>query len=158
MGGGDPWLVVQQVYKLALGLYAAGLRRIEGNIYVDDGFFDSVREGPGWEQDDTDNAYQAPMGALSANFNAVSVYILPSEPGKPARVTTIPETRYLKLENTAVTSEGRRTRIITHTPPEKDLQQSHRGRSYPSESPAAGLSPQNRQPAPLRGLADPRPS
>ncbi len=121
VGGGDPWLVVQQVYKLALGLYAAGLRRIEGNIYVDDGFFDSVREGPGWEQDDTDNAYQAPMGALSANFNAVSVYILPSEPGKPARVTTIPETRYLKLENTAVTSEGRRTRIITHTPPEKDF-------------------------------------
>ncbi len=114
-GGGDPALTVEQIYRLATELYARGLRRIEGNIYIDDSYFDSVRQGPGWEQDDTDNAYQAPMGALSANFNAVTVRIRPSVPGQAARVVVIPQTRYIEVRNTATTMAKRRTRLQVHS-------------------------------------------
>ena len=119
-GGGDPWLVIEQLYKIGAELYARGLRKIKGDIIIDDGFFDQLREPPGWEQDDTDNAYQAPTGALSANFNAVSVYVAPGEAGKAAKVTVLPMTRYISVENSAVTVERRRTRLTVHSLKDKD--------------------------------------
>ncbi len=115
VGFGNPWMVVEELYRLAAELHAIGLRRIEGDILIDDRYFDAVREGPGWEQDDTDNAYQAPMGALSANFNSIAVYILPGEEGQPARVSLLPLSRYAPIENSAVTENGRRTRLIVHS-------------------------------------------
>ncbi|RJO64111.1 MAG: D-alanyl-D-alanine carboxypeptidase/D-alanyl-D-alanine-endopeptidase [Myxococcales bacterium] len=120
VGGGDPWMVVEQVYRLAAELYAVGLRKIEGDLVVDQSFFDDVYQGPGWEQDDSNAAYQAPMGALSVNFNTIAVYVTPAANGQPPAVGVLPLSPYLKIDNTAVTSEHARSAVIVDAPKDGD--------------------------------------
>ncbi len=116
VGGGDPWLVNERVSKLAMDLYNRGLRRIEGNILVDDSFFDDQREGPGWDDDATNYSYRAPLGAMSVNFNSVGVHVYPTlEVGKPARVMVAPRTVYYDL-TTEITTEKRWSMVIVETP------------------------------------------
>jgi D-alanyl-D-alanine carboxypeptidase/D-alanyl-D-alanine-endopeptidase (penicillin-binding protein 4) len=116
VGGGDPLLTGERLQRLADGLRAKGLASVTGDLIVDDTFFTRTRLGPGWEQDDTDNYYQAPLGAFSAHFNSVWVYVLPGEVNEPVRVATIPQTRYLTIENAAVTRTGARGHLVVSTP------------------------------------------
>jgi D-alanyl-D-alanine carboxypeptidase/D-alanyl-D-alanine-endopeptidase (penicillin-binding protein 4) len=95
-GFGDPYLVPERIYHLAGRLVVAGVRRIAGNLVVDDSYFTGDRLAYGWESDRSSNAYMAPMGALSASFNAVAVHVLPaSRPGHPARIMLDPPSDYL---------------------------------------------------------------
>lgn len=51
-GKGDPLLEINDIEKLAVGLVKSGVKFIEGDIIVDESYFDTVREGPGWMWDD----------------------------------------------------------------------------------------------------------
>ncbi|HEX6839860.1 MAG TPA: D-alanyl-D-alanine carboxypeptidase, partial [Polyangia bacterium] len=76
-GHGDPTLVVEDLWRVVTDLYAGGLRKVSGDLVVDDTFFDDVRVGPGFEQKQEDLPFRAPNGALSLNYNAVAVHVLP---------------------------------------------------------------------------------
>lgn len=117
VGGGDPMLSSERLTMLAESLKTRGLSRVRGDLVVDDSFFTQTRQGPGWDEDDSDHYYQAPMGAFSAHYNSVWVHVLPGRPGAPVRVVTIPESSYLEIENMAVTREDTRGRLTVHTPP-----------------------------------------
>ncbi|WP_310599277.1 D-alanyl-D-alanine carboxypeptidase [Desulfobulbus sp.] len=69
-GFGDPSLVSEEVAELAGQLRRQGLRRVQ-TLYVDTTAFVLERQVPGSE--DSDNPYDAPVGALSVNFNAVAL-------------------------------------------------------------------------------------
>ncbi|MDC0948910.1 D-alanyl-D-alanine carboxypeptidase [Gammaproteobacteria bacterium] len=69
-GYGDPWLTSEELEVIALNLKRKGIDRV-GNIVVDDRQFGDIYRVDG--QTDTRNPYDAPLGALSANFNSVSV-------------------------------------------------------------------------------------
>jgi serine-type D-Ala-D-Ala carboxypeptidase/endopeptidase (penicillin-binding protein 4) len=116
-GYGDPFLIDQRLHYLALELQALDIKKIEGPIIVDDSFFDDVREGPGWSQDSSSRAYQAPVSALSLDFNTVRVLVFPgAQAGKPARVELMPESDHFRLVNHIVTRRGRsRVRIETES-------------------------------------------
>ncbi|MBW2703117.1 MAG: D-alanyl-D-alanine carboxypeptidase/D-alanyl-D-alanine-endopeptidase [Deltaproteobacteria bacterium] len=108
-GYGDPFLVNERLTYLAEELSAMGIKKIDGPIILDDTSFDEENEGPGWAQDNSSRPYQAPMGALSLNFNSVAVRIFPGEKiGAPAVVEPLPESNHFKVENKVIT--GRRTR------------------------------------------------
>ncbi len=125
-GYGDPFLVNEQLSYLVSNLHTlAGVRRIDGPIVLDDSYFDNQVEGPGWEQDDTSRPYQAPMGALSFNFNSVAVLLFPGRTiGSPARVELYPDSKHFLLVNQTrtvprgwysdldVSSVGRQTKIM----------------------------------------------
>ena len=84
---------------------------------LDDSYFDAEKWGPGWEQETTDKAYAAPVGALSLNHNAVAIYISPgSRPGQRARVELEPDADCFVLQNgvTTIREDGRR-KIRPHT-------------------------------------------
>ena len=116
VGGGDPWLVNERVAKLAMDLVDTGLKMIEGNILIDDTFFDDRREGPGWDDDATNFSYRAPLGAMSVNFNSIGVHVYPaSEVGKAARVMVSPVSVYYDLK-ADVATEKRWTMILADTP------------------------------------------
>lgn len=115
-GGGDPYLGPEQLAGFADELHSHGLRHISGNILIDEGYFDDKREGAGWEQDDTDNSYQAPMGAMSVNFNSITIYISPGALNAPPLVSILPQSSYLKIDNKALTTDVGRTLLIVHTP------------------------------------------
>ncbi len=51
-GRGDPVLQADDIVKLVETVVESGVNSIEGNIVVDETYFDSVREGPGWMWDD----------------------------------------------------------------------------------------------------------
>src|SRR5207245_2604554 len=87
------------------------VRGVQGNIVVDDSYFDGPRLANGWEQDATSNAYMAPYGALSVGFNAVLVHVLPGAAGTDARILVEPDSGYAKL-----VGRHRRPRPSRHRP------------------------------------------
>ncbi len=51
-GSGDPILKTEDVVNLAVKVVESGILSIDGGIIVDESYFDTVREGPGWMWDD----------------------------------------------------------------------------------------------------------
>lgn len=107
-GKGDPSLDTERLYRIVRELKFLGLREVRGNLVVDDTWFDSQYEGPGWEQDDADRPYMAGAGALSLNFNSVAVHVHPgAKEGEKVRVFVDPPSDYILVENNGITTSGR---------------------------------------------------
>ncbi len=69
-GRADPYLVSEELDRVAAGLKAVGVTRVTG-IGLDDTYFDQDVEIAG--RSSTDNPYDAPVTALAANFNTVNL-------------------------------------------------------------------------------------
>lgn len=95
-GGGDPSLTSEQYWRLAADLRAAGVSRISGALILDDSLFDAQRLHPGWGRASS-RAYYGPVGALSANYSAFSLRVLPGAArGAPALLRIDPPIAYLR--------------------------------------------------------------
>ena len=106
-GYGAPDLVGESWWLMARRLAALGLRRVEGDLVADDTYFDAVRRPAGWPAPTADSWYNAPVGALSCNFNVVSVRIDPSPlAGARPDVTLEPIASFFQVLNRAVTTTG----------------------------------------------------
>lgn len=105
-GRGDPLLYTERIYGIAGELLHRGLRKV-GRIVVDDSYFDDVRGGPGWDQENTansDRAYMAPAGALSINHNTVAIYVSPgAADGQRAKIELEPPSDFFVVDNAVVT-------------------------------------------------------
>lgn len=102
-GGGDPTLTSEQWWRLAADLRIAGLRRVRGDLWMDDSLFDAERWHPSWGEI-TSRAYHAPVGALSANYGAFFVAVTAApQPGGAVRVGVDPPVPYLRVVNRAQT-------------------------------------------------------
>ena len=71
-GGGDPYLVSEELDSAVAGLKRQGLRDVTG-IGLDDTLFAASDKIPG--RSSSDNPYDAPVTALAANFNTVNVRV-----------------------------------------------------------------------------------
>ncbi|MFV1951595.1 MAG: D-alanyl-D-alanine carboxypeptidase/D-alanyl-D-alanine-endopeptidase, partial [Nitrospinota bacterium] len=113
-GFGDPMLISEELWMMVKDLRNIGIRTITGDIIADDTFFDSERVGNGWGNHIGPQAYNARIGALSLNFNTVTVYVEPArEEGDSPIVILDPLTRFVSVENRAVTiSRGKGNRFI----------------------------------------------
>lgn len=104
-GRGDPYLVTEELFVLTRGVKDLGLVEVRGNIIVDDSYF-----LPGKPLDENEElgprAYHAPYSALSLNFNSLKLVLLPTLPGKPAKVLTDPISEYGTVENEVRTVKG----------------------------------------------------
>ena len=60
-----------------------GIRRVRGDLVVDDAVFDDERLGTGWMWDDEPFPFSAQIGALSVDGNTVTVRATPGALGKP---------------------------------------------------------------------------
>ncbi len=97
VGGGDPVLTSEQWWRLAADLHRIGLRRVEGDVWLDDSAFDAQRWHPGWGVI-TSRAYHAPIGALTANYGAFAIEVRPGTgPGTSARAVVDPPVGTLSL-------------------------------------------------------------
>ncbi|MCG5514634.1 MULTISPECIES: D-alanyl-D-alanine carboxypeptidase/D-alanyl-D-alanine-endopeptidase [unclassified Ectothiorhodospira] len=98
-GGGDPFLVSEEVWKLAGALRRSGIERIEGDLIFDLSHYDVVPEDPGDFDGRPFRAYNQPPHALLMNFNAVRFEFRPGEDGRSVQVTTDPPLSHLQLDN-----------------------------------------------------------
>ncbi|HXH28228.1 MAG TPA: D-alanyl-D-alanine carboxypeptidase/D-alanyl-D-alanine-endopeptidase, partial [Candidatus Polarisedimenticolia bacterium] len=113
-GSGDPALVGESFWLMARRLAAMGLRRVEGELVADDSYFDGVRRPPGWRSADVDSWFNAPVSALSCNFNVVTVRVDPSPfLGTRPDVTLEPIASYFQVLNRATTTTGPTTLSVT---------------------------------------------
>jgi serine-type D-Ala-D-Ala carboxypeptidase/endopeptidase (penicillin-binding protein 4) len=113
-GGGDPSLVSERLWMLVNDLMRSGIKKILGNIVVDSSFYDGIRTPEARPKYLKDQAYNAPIGGLSFNFNTCTVYVKPGEKvGSAPRVYTDPENTYIDVVNQATTSKAGSTHTLT---------------------------------------------
>lgn len=101
------WLLVNEFKNIPI-------HKMIGNIIADNSFFDSLLRVKTWKQANGSEAYNAPLGALSFNFNTVTVYVSPgNRAGDKPQVIVEPDTQYIKIKNKGHTlSSKKRGRLI----------------------------------------------
>ncbi|MGW3348383.1 D-alanyl-D-alanine carboxypeptidase/D-alanyl-D-alanine endopeptidase [Nonomuraea rubra] len=128
-GTGDPTMLAEDYDALAAKVAGAGVRVVTGKLVADDTWFDSQRLGNDWAWDDETAYYAAPISALTASpdrdYDAGSVIVSVAADGDKVKVSTTPETDYLKIVNRATVGaetdvlierqHGTRTVVITGT-------------------------------------------
>jgi D-alanyl-D-alanine carboxypeptidase/D-alanyl-D-alanine-endopeptidase (penicillin-binding protein 4) len=90
--------------ELAAEVYNRGVRTVEGSLIADDTYFVSQPYGGGWEIDDLQWGYGAPVSALAVNDNVTIVNVLPAaQAGEPALVRLEPLVDYYQIDNRVIT-------------------------------------------------------
>jgi len=107
--------------RLVRRLKALGVTRIDGQIVVDNSYFDAQNLPPHFdEQPDEQAAFRAPIAATSYNFNSFALYVRPALAGiGPTRIEVRPPNDYVKVVNTSTTTKTGRSllRIDTKVEP-----------------------------------------
>lgn len=103
-GGGDPSLTSERMWMLVNELKRSGIRTIQGNMVADSSYYDEEKNPSSRPKYLRDQAYNAPVGALSFNFNTTTIFVRPAEnPGERPVVFTDPENSYIDVVNQATT-------------------------------------------------------
>jgi D-alanyl-D-alanine carboxypeptidase/D-alanyl-D-alanine-endopeptidase (penicillin-binding protein 4) len=111
VGGGDPLIsgrfqdsltVLLQYW--ANSLIDLGIEKINGDIVVDNNFFEPDEIGPGWSYDYLSYWYACPVSALSFNDNCVDFHAYPVRNlGDACQIVFSPPTDYIAITNNSVT-------------------------------------------------------
>jgi D-alanyl-D-alanine carboxypeptidase/D-alanyl-D-alanine-endopeptidase (penicillin-binding protein 4) len=109
-GGGDPGFTAERLWLLVQHLYHHGIKKIKGNLVLDDFFFDSVLVGPGFDEDSTSRAYQPLICALSASFNTLAVHVRSGKAvGSPVAVDIFPKIAGVSILSSAKTTSSEKS-------------------------------------------------
>lgn len=108
-GGGDPGFVSESMWFLVNEFTRNGVEKIDGDIIVDASRFDNIHIDESRDDKRVDRAYDAPVSAMSFNWNSVNVYVRPTKNGEKPTVWVDPENTLFKVENKAVTGNGNPT-------------------------------------------------
>lgn len=120
-GYGDPTVSTEDLWRLASELSSRNIKRIKGDLVIDDTFFDEQRLAPAYEQKNQDSAYRAAAGAISLNYNAVSIRVQPgAAEGQPARISLDPPSAYFLVVSEARTISSGRGSLFVEASEEKD--------------------------------------
>ena len=113
-GRGDPLFDSDDLERMVEKLVEMDIKEMQGDIVVDETYFDAVRWGKGWMWDDGPiGGYYPHLNALTINRNGVLVHISPgSKIDDPVRVHLDPPTQYMKIVNEATTvGHSEKTRL-----------------------------------------------
>jgi len=111
-GGGNAFLLYENFLDWANQLRLQGVKKIDGPIVVDNTLFAGEDLPPLFDTKNEDAAYRAPIGALSVNFNGISVLVDPgAKVGEPAKYRLVPANQHIQVVNRANTVVGQRRTI-----------------------------------------------
>lgn len=96
-GYGDPYLVEENVWKMLGELRRTGVRRITGDLVIDDTYFAPPARDPGDFDGQAYRLYNVLPNALMVNFKAVTFVFTPR--ADRVEVTTLPELPNLRIVN-----------------------------------------------------------
>ncbi|MFN3716608.1 MAG: D-alanyl-D-alanine carboxypeptidase/D-alanyl-D-alanine-endopeptidase [Thiobacillus sp.] len=80
-GQGDPSLTLERLWLMQRALRAQGVRQISGGLILDSSYFELPETDSGAFDGEPFAPYNAPAGALVANFNALTLRLRPSASG-----------------------------------------------------------------------------
>ncbi|MFH1262082.1 MAG: D-alanyl-D-alanine carboxypeptidase/D-alanyl-D-alanine-endopeptidase [Pseudomonadota bacterium] len=104
IGRGDPSLVDETMWLLVEEARRKGVQKIAGDLIADDSYFPATRDHGIEFEGDGERAFTAPIGALSTNFNSLTIHAEPTEIGQPPRLFLDPELPLFRLRNRARTA------------------------------------------------------
>jgi serine-type D-Ala-D-Ala carboxypeptidase/endopeptidase (penicillin-binding protein 4) len=110
-GGGDPGLVSENFWVMINELKRTGLRSLQGRLYVDSTLFDEEYFSDSRQSVRVDRAYDAPVAALSFNWNSVNIFVRPTQKGQSAAVFADPQNEYIELINKVSTGSKTDLRV-----------------------------------------------
>ena len=113
-GGGDPVFNSSDLEKMVERLVETEVKDLQGDIVVDETYFDPIRRGKGWMWDDGPiGGYYPHLSALTINRNGVFVRISPgTKIGDPVHVHLDPPTQFMKIVNdTTTVGHSEKTRL-----------------------------------------------
>lgn len=119
-GRGNPHLVSEDLWLMVNELQKRGIRRITGDLVLDDSYFDGEMFPSSWKISATRRAFEAPMSALALNFNSVTINIYPASTKNEKPLAAIdPRTPYMTFVNNMRSSGKGRSRITIDLRPGK---------------------------------------
>lgn len=105
-GGGDPKLVIEDLWLMVSRLRGFGIRDIRGDIVLDKSMFDPLPHDPAEFDGEEGRAYNVGPDALLVNFKSIAITFVPDPLAKVARVVVVPEVAGLKAPRTVPAVEG----------------------------------------------------
>jgi D-alanyl-D-alanine carboxypeptidase/D-alanyl-D-alanine-endopeptidase (penicillin-binding protein 4) len=119
-GHGDPSLQSRDLAALARELVALGLKRVTGEILVDQSRFDARFVPPGFEQQPNEwAAFRAPVSAVAVDRNSIALHVAPGRAGAPARTWADPPGFVELVGNVTTAAKGRGDRVRIALRPER---------------------------------------
>ncbi|MCW8823444.1 MAG: D-alanyl-D-alanine carboxypeptidase, partial [Ignavibacteriaceae bacterium] len=103
VGGFDPEFSTDDLDSLVRIVQSLGIKEIKGGIFADVSKKDSLYWGKGWMWDDDPDPSEPYLSALNINRNCIKVFIEGGEISSLGKVTLIPETDFVKVENHTTT-------------------------------------------------------
>ncbi len=98
-GSGDPYLPIERMWLLIHRLETAGLRTINGDLFIDQSLFEHITEDPGAFDRQPLRAYNVVPAALVSNFNVSTFLFRPAASGRRVDVQIVPDLAGLRVIN-----------------------------------------------------------
>ena len=105
-GGGDPHLVIENLWQLAMRVRGFGIREIRGDLVLDKTLFDRLPHDPAQFDGEEGRAYNVGPDALLVNFKSIAVTFVPDTAARVARVMVVPEVAGMKYPRMVPAVEG----------------------------------------------------
>jgi D-alanyl-D-alanine carboxypeptidase/D-alanyl-D-alanine-endopeptidase (penicillin-binding protein 4) len=106
-GYGDPYLVLEDFWKLLRAVRRLGLADIDGNLIIDDSYFDvSGEDPPGALDDQPFRTYNVVPNALLVNFKAVELEFRANPSNGRVDVSVEPPLANLEVQNRIKLAQG----------------------------------------------------
>jgi D-alanyl-D-alanine carboxypeptidase/D-alanyl-D-alanine-endopeptidase (penicillin-binding protein 4) len=105
-GGGDPKLVIEDLWLLVNRIRGFGIREIRGDVVLDKSFFAKLRHDPADFDGEEGRAYNVGPDALLVNFKSIGVTFVPDTAARVAHVIVIPEVAGMKFPKSVPATEG----------------------------------------------------
>jgi D-alanyl-D-alanine carboxypeptidase/D-alanyl-D-alanine-endopeptidase (penicillin-binding protein 4) len=105
-GGGDPKLVVEDLWLMVNRLRGFGVRDIRGDVVLDKTMFDPLPHDPAQFDGEEGRAYNVGPDALLVNFKSIAITFVPDPLARVAHVVVVPEVAGLKAPRTVPAVEG----------------------------------------------------
>lgn len=99
VGGCDPDFVTQDFYGFVDVIKSLNISAINGNIYGDIAFKDSLYWGKGWMWDDDPSSDAPHLSALNLNDNCVEVVVQQTDYLEQPAISINPNTKYVLVKN-----------------------------------------------------------
>ncbi len=98
-GHGDPFLVTERVWQLLRRVRQTGLRKINGDLLIDDSYFDILNHDPAAFDRQPLRSYNVAPNALLMNYKTVRYWFEPDHDGKAVHVWLDPPLENLSVDN-----------------------------------------------------------
>jgi D-alanyl-D-alanine carboxypeptidase/D-alanyl-D-alanine-endopeptidase (penicillin-binding protein 4) len=105
-GYGDPYLVTERFWQMLRRIRQAGIDKIDGNLLLDDSYFDVGDYDPAAFDREPLRAYNVSPNALLTNFKVVRYYFEPEPATSRVKVTLEPALENLDIVNQLRTTSG----------------------------------------------------